>query len=169
MSAALPPPQLPIPPADLEHIREVVKRAEAGDVTTLPELRRLLDQPRTAAVFTRLAVRIRGALLKMLAADNLGCRPEEMIVFEDSPSGVSAAAASGARVIVVKAATGGVDHDPPEWITNEKSCWKAHDRLVELRHYPLINRRQERLLTKRDAFERRAGKLVEYPSPVKPR
>jgi hypothetical protein len=36
---------------------------------------------------------------------------------------------------------------------------------VELRHYPLISRRQEKLLAKRDPFERRAGKLVEYPRP----
>ena len=55
-----------------------------------------------------------------------------------------------------------------EWVTSEKSCWKAHDRLVELRHYALITRRQERLLAKRDAFERRAAKLVEYPRPEKP-
>ena len=55
-----------------------------------------------------------------------------------------------------------------DWVTSEKSCWKAHDRLAELRHYPLISRRQERLLTKRDAFERQAGKLVEYPAPKKP-
>ena len=41
---------------------------------------------------------------------------------------------------------------------------EAHDRLAELRHFPLIDRRQERLLTKRDAFER-ARKLVEYPRP----
>jgi hypothetical protein len=58
--------------------------------------------------------------------------------------------------------------DPDEWITSLKSCWKTHDRLVDLRHYPLISRRQERLLTRRDAFEQRAGKLVEYPPPKRP-
>ena len=57
--------------------------------------------------------------------------------------------------------------DPAEWVTAGKSCWKTHDRLVELRHFPLISRRQERLLTKRDAFERKAGKVVEYPRPPK--
>ena len=57
--------------------------------------------------------------------------------------------------------------DPVEWVTSEKSCWKTHDRLVELRHFPLISRRQERLLTKRDSFERKAGKVVEYPRPPK--
>jgi hypothetical protein len=55
--------------------------------------------------------------------------------------------------------------DPAEWVTNTKSCWSTHDRLVELRHYPLISKRQERLLAKRDAFERRASRLVEYPKP----
>jgi hypothetical protein len=55
--------------------------------------------------------------------------------------------------------------DPALWITNTKSCWEAHDRLVELRHIRLITKRQERLLAKRDAFERRASKLVEYPRP----
>lgn len=54
-----------------------------------------------------------------------------------------------------------------DWVTNEKSCWTAHDRLVVLRHYPLITRRQEKLLAKRDAFERRASRLVEYPRPEK--
>ena len=57
--------------------------------------------------------------------------------------------------------------DPREWVTAEKSCWKTHDRLVELRHFPLISRQQERLLTKRDSFERKAGKMVEYPRPPK--
>ncbi|HET6264709.1 MAG TPA: hypothetical protein VFD95_07620 [Usitatibacter sp.] len=55
--------------------------------------------------------------------------------------------------------------EPEEWVTNRKSCWIAHDRLVALRHYPLINKKQERLLAKRDKFERRASKLVEYPKP----
>jgi hypothetical protein len=52
-----------------------------------------------------------------------------------------------------------------DWVTATKSCWDAHDRITELRHYPLISKRQERLLAKRDAFERKAGKIVEYPRP----
>jgi hypothetical protein len=55
--------------------------------------------------------------------------------------------------------------DPGDWVTNTKSCWPTHDRLVELRHFPLITRRQERLLAKRDKFERRVSKIVEYPRP----
>lgn len=55
--------------------------------------------------------------------------------------------------------------DPALWVTNTKSCWEAHDRLVVLRHYPLITKRQEKMLTLRSAFERRASKIVEYPRP----
>ena len=51
------------------------------------------------------------------------------------------------------------------WATSEQSCWGAHDRLVRLRHYPLITPRQEKLLARRDSFERRAAKIVEYPRP----
>jgi hypothetical protein len=55
--------------------------------------------------------------------------------------------------------------DPAEWVTATKSCWDTHDRLVVLRHFALISKRQERLLAKRDPFERKASKLVEYPKP----
>lgn len=58
--------------------------------------------------------------------------------------------------------------DPGAWVTSTKSCWETHDRLVVLRHFALISKRQERLLAKRDPFERRASKLVEYPKPVTP-
>jgi hypothetical protein len=56
--------------------------------------------------------------------------------------------------------------DTAAWVTSAKSCWATHDRLVELRHFALISKRQERLLAKRDAFERKASKLVEYPRPA---
>jgi hypothetical protein len=55
--------------------------------------------------------------------------------------------------------------DPADWVTNTKACWPTHDRLVALRHFPLISRKQERLLAKRDAFERRVSRIVEYPRP----
>ena len=54
---------------------------------------------------------------------------------------------------------------PQSWASAEKSCWDAHDRLVRLRHYRLITPRQERLLARRDPFERRALRVVEYPRP----
>jgi hypothetical protein len=43
---------------------------------------------------------------------------------------------------------------PQLWVTSEGQCWEAHDRLAALRHYPLITRQQEKLLSTRDAFER---------------
>jgi hypothetical protein len=55
--------------------------------------------------------------------------------------------------------------DPAKWVTSAKSCWDTHDRLVELRHFALISKRQEKLLAKRDRFERKASKMVEYPKP----
>ena len=57
--------------------------------------------------------------------------------------------------------------DPAEWVTAEKSCWKTHDRLAELRHYPLISRAQERLLARLDRFAHSASKAVQYPRPKK--
>ena len=55
--------------------------------------------------------------------------------------------------------------DPAQWVTNPKSCWHTHDRLAALRHFALITPRQERLLAKRDPFERRAITMVEHPAP----
>jgi len=53
--------------------------------------------------------------------------------------------------------------DPALWVTRESACGEANERLAALRHYPLISARQERLLSRRDAFEREAAKVVEYP------
>ena len=58
--------------------------------------------------------------------------------------------------------------DPALWVTSEKACWEAHDRLAALRHYSLISTAQERLLSRRDPFERKAGRIVEYPRPPAP-
>ncbi|MGH6611515.1 MAG: hypothetical protein ACRECQ_14795 [Burkholderiaceae bacterium] len=52
------------------------------------------------------------------------------------------------------------------WVTNDDDCQQVEDTLAGLRHYPLISARQRALLTRRDPFERRAGKLVEYPRPA---
>jgi len=56
--------------------------------------------------------------------------------------------------------------EPEQWVTSKKSCWAAHDSLAKVRHYPVISTRQVRLLSRRDPFERRAAKLVQYPKPV---
>jgi len=58
--------------------------------------------------------------------------------------------------------------DPALWVTSEKACLETHDRLENLRHYRLISTRQEKSLSRRDAFERRAAVLVQYPRPPKP-
>lgn len=57
--------------------------------------------------------------------------------------------------------------DVSEWVTNEQACWPAHDRLVGLRHYPLVSKRQIRMLAPRDPFEASICKLVQYPPPPK--
>jgi hypothetical protein len=53
--------------------------------------------------------------------------------------------------------------DAKEWVTNDQSCWETHDRLAATRHYPLISIRQERLLTRRDRFEREQSRVAQYP------
>lgn len=57
---------------------------------------------------------------------------------------------------------------PALWVAGGTQCWEAHDRLAALRHYPLITRQQEKLLSTRDAFEREVTKLLQYPKPKGP-
>src|SRR5712691_5622712 len=56
--------------------------------------------------------------------------------------------------------------DPELWITSEKACTQAHDRLARLRHYVVISRRQEGMLSRRDSFERKASRVVEHAKPL---
>src|SRR5258706_243167 len=49
------------------------------------------------------------------------------------------------------------------WVTREAACAEVHSRLEGLRQYPLVSTRQLRLLSPRDAFERKAARMVEYP------
>jgi hypothetical protein len=55
--------------------------------------------------------------------------------------------------------------DPKLWVSNEATCEEANARLAALRHYRLISPLQQRALAPRDAFERRAAKLVQDPVP----
>ena len=55
--------------------------------------------------------------------------------------------------------------DPALWVTMEDSCWAVHDRMAALRHYPLVTSAQARALIRRDPFERRSARLVQYPRP----
>jgi hypothetical protein len=59
--------------------------------------------------------------------------------------------------------------DPALWVTHKTSCWEAHDLLADLHHVKLITKSQERILARRDAFERKVAKAVEWPSPRKRR
>jgi hypothetical protein len=56
--------------------------------------------------------------------------------------------------------------DPELWVTNMHACLETNERLAGARHYPLVTPRQERLLVRRDPFERHASKTVEYPAPA---
>src|SRR5450755_1144187 len=56
--------------------------------------------------------------------------------------------------------------DPALWVISKRACMETNDRLASARHYPLITLRQERSLARRDAFELRAAKTVEYPAPT---
>jgi hypothetical protein len=56
--------------------------------------------------------------------------------------------------------------DPALWITSERNCWQAHDRLADLKHRPLFPARQVKFLAKRDPFERKVAQNAEYPRPI---
>lgn len=57
--------------------------------------------------------------------------------------------------------------DPKVWVTQKKSCWDVGWALDAARHYPLIAKRQARLLRLRDPLEREAFKLCLFPPPRK--
>jgi len=53
--------------------------------------------------------------------------------------------------------------DTDLWVTPQKACWDVHERLVGLRHYPLVSVRQVSALSRRDPFESRVARLLQYP------
>ncbi len=55
--------------------------------------------------------------------------------------------------------------DTDQWVTPKEACWDVHDTLLGLRHYPLVTRRQIPALSRRDPFESRVAKFVQYPKP----
>jgi len=55
--------------------------------------------------------------------------------------------------------------DPAVWVRGEKNAWQVPERLEELAHTRLMNRRQEKALVRRDPFERRVGALLQYRRP----
>lgn len=56
--------------------------------------------------------------------------------------------------------------NPELWVTNHRPCLETNDRLASARHYRLVTTRQERLLLRRDPFERRAANTLQYPAPA---
>src|SRR5688572_21435941 len=57
--------------------------------------------------------------------------------------------------------------DPAIWVSGTKNCWVVAEALDELRHFRLVERRHLRSVTRRDPFERRAGRLLQYRHPQK--
>ena len=57
--------------------------------------------------------------------------------------------------------------EPKLWVTNGKNCWDVAETLDEMRHTPLLTKKQSRMLRLRDAMERKAGALLEHRRPRK--
>jgi len=57
--------------------------------------------------------------------------------------------------------------DPKIWVTNRKNCWDVGEAVDEIRHFPLVTKRQARSLRLRDAMERRADALLQHHRPRK--
>ncbi len=55
--------------------------------------------------------------------------------------------------------------DPEIWITNGENCWDVGATLDDLRHRPLLTKKQARELRLRDTVERKAGALTEHRQP----
>lgn len=58
--------------------------------------------------------------------------------------------------------------DPAVWVTAEQDAWEVERRLDLCRHYRLFPATQRRYLTRIDALEREAKRLVQYPRPRTP-
>ena len=60
--------------------------------------------------------------------------------------------------------------DPKVWVTGEDGAWDIAEKLDEIRHYRLVTRAQEKLLQRRDPFEREVAMLTQYKRPrVRPK
>jgi len=56
-------------------------------------------------------------------------------------------------------------YKPNIWASGMESCWDLAWDLDQSRHYSILTAQQTRGLRLRDSFEKKAGKLVEYPHP----
>jgi len=57
--------------------------------------------------------------------------------------------------------------DPQLWAGGTKHAWEVAETLDALRHFPLLNGHVLREVARRDPFERRAGRLLQYRKPRK--
>src|SRR5437016_13535685 len=55
--------------------------------------------------------------------------------------------------------------DTSLWVTGTKNCWDVCEKLDELRHFRLVSGRHLKSVTRRDAFEQRVNRLLQYPRP----
>jgi len=55
--------------------------------------------------------------------------------------------------------------DARNWMTSDEEVWFIPERLTEIRHYPIMNRRQIATLRRADPVEIEAGRLTEFPDP----
>jgi len=55
--------------------------------------------------------------------------------------------------------------DPRIWVNGKKNAWSVPEALDELRHFPLVNGHHMKAVTRRDPFERRVGRLLQYSRP----
>ncbi len=56
--------------------------------------------------------------------------------------------------------------DTELWVTNPRNGWEVNDRLETLRHTMLMTPKQEKLLARRDPFERRIAGMLQHPKPA---
>ncbi len=57
--------------------------------------------------------------------------------------------------------------DTSLWVSGTENCWVVAEELDDLRHFRLMGRRHLRNVTRRDPFERSAGKRLQYRRPRK--
>ncbi len=57
--------------------------------------------------------------------------------------------------------------DKYNWMTSDEDLWYIDDYLTNIKHFPILNKKQIKGLRKADDIEIQAGKLVEFKDPVK--
>ena len=55
---------------------------------------------------------------------------------------------------------------PQLWVTLDRPCAEANERLASLPRHALVSAAQRRLLARRDSFQRKVAQTVEYPRPL---